>query len=41
MIKNIISISASDVEVKQFFNQNRDIFHDVVYTQKSKFKRHK
>ena len=27
IIKNILSISVNDVEVKRLFNQNRDIFH--------------
>ena len=27
MIKDILSISINDVEIKRFFNQNRDIFH--------------
>ena len=27
MIKDILSISANDVEVKRLFNQNRDIFY--------------
>ena len=27
MIKDILSVSVSDVEIKRLFNQNRDIFH--------------